>query len=113
MNKQLQQYELVDKNKLKKLMESEKISSDYQLISTKNTTLVNELNLLKDNYSTLSTNYAQEVKARQLYLNKLQDIEGNIRVFCRLRPRNTHDLDTPIIVEVEDDYTVKYHDNSN
>lgn len=49
MNKQLQQYELVDKNKLKKLIESEKINEEYQLIQTKNQTLTHEYNLLKEN----------------------------------------------------------------
>jgi kinesin family protein C2/C3 len=53
------------------------------------------------------------MKARKDYLNKLQDLEGNIRVFCRLRPRHTIDQDTPLIVEVEDDYTVKFLNDQN
>jgi len=49
MNKQLQQYELVDKKKLKKLMDSEKISENYQLMETKNHSLEHQLKSLQIN----------------------------------------------------------------
>lgn len=80
MNQKLQNYELVDKKKLKKLIQSEKISEEYHLLSNENKSLTLEFKTLKQNYGTLSESYAQEVKSRKECLNKLQDLEGNIRV---------------------------------
>jgi len=122
MNQKLQNYELVDKKKLKKLIQSEKISEEYNILSNENKSLTHEFKTLKQNYGTLSESYAQEVKSRKEYLNKLQDLEGNIRVFCRLRPvqpidmNTSHDKSIPNttkIVHITDAYSVKFIQQSD
>ncbi|GAB5360489.1 hypothetical protein AAMO2058_000632500 [Amorphochlora amoebiformis] len=48
-------------------------------------------------------NYKKEVKLRRKYFNELQELKGNIRVYCRVRPLIYRDKGSPVCVTFPND----------
>ncbi|KAL6580196.1 hypothetical protein OROMI_008220 [Orobanche minor] len=45
--------------------------------------------------------FLQEVRARKAHYNKVLELKGNIRVFCRCRPLNTDEIDGGVLMAVD------------
>ncbi|KAL6548002.1 hypothetical protein OROHE_009707 [Orobanche hederae] len=45
--------------------------------------------------------FLQEVRERNAYYNKVLELKGNIRVFCRWRPLNTDEIDGGVLMAVD------------
>jgi hypothetical protein len=46
-------------------------------------------------YKELAASYAKEVRARKDLFNLVQELKGNIRVYCRVRPPNDREKADP------------------
>jgi len=51
----------------------------------------------------LLKDYKREVKLRRKYFNELQELKGNIRVYCRVRPIIGRDKNSPVCVKFPND----------
>lgn len=54
--------------------------------------LVNQHEELKVQYTELKTKFVEESKERKQFYNKLLELKGNIRVFCRCRPLSAQEV---------------------
>ncbi|KAG1348189.1 kinesin-like protein KIN-14R [Cocos nucifera] len=61
------------------------------MTATIQTTMDHHLNLEKD-YKDLKFKYVEEAKERKDLYNKIIELKGNIRVFCRCRPLNAEEI---------------------
>ncbi|KAL3651105.1 hypothetical protein CASFOL_007508 [Castilleja foliolosa] len=73
------------------LAEMEGVSSTVQ-------STMNQQNQLHDD---IKNKFLQEVKERKELYNKVLELKGNIRVFCRCRPLNTEEIDGGASVTVD------------
>lgn len=62
-----------------------------------------EISQLKDSLGDMTTRWAREFKERRKLFNTVQELRGNIRVFCRVRPsKNGQDTDGSKFVSFPD-----------
>jgi len=88
-----------------KLKDIEKYQNQFSNVQDENISLKHKFDELHQDFQNLNNNYRNEVNMRKEYFGKLQDLEGNIRVFCRLRPFLPHEdphKNTEFITIVDD-----------
>eukprot|EP01083_Nonionella_stella_P005950 17178_1 len=69
----------------------------------------NQMNELRDRCKQSLCEYNKEVSLRRRYFNDIQELKGNIRVYCRIRPLLSHEMKNQYTSKVEamDDFKVK------
>ncbi|ETO31462.1 kinesin-like protein Klp2, partial [Reticulomyxa filosa] len=72
--------------------ESEKIMDLFQNITTLFGSTLNQAQILRVKAQKAIQSYGREILLRRKYFNIIQELKGNIRVFCRIRPLTEHEL---------------------
>jgi hypothetical protein len=57
--------------------------------------IFNVVAIIEGAYKELAASYAKEVRARKDLFNLVQELKGNIRVYCRVRPPNDREKADP------------------
>jgi len=65
-----------------------------------------EIGSILDLNRSLVEDFNRERALRKMYFNRVEELKGKIRVFCRVRPFSKNEKSTEAVVHCSDPYTV-------
>ncbi|KAF0890136.1 hypothetical protein E2562_037938 [Oryza meyeriana var. granulata] len=86
---------------LQESLQCKKIVADAMQMTTTIQQYVNQYASLECEFKDLKEKFTEETKERKDLYNKLIEIKGNIRVFCRCRPLNGEEIEDGASMEVD------------
>ena len=106
------------KNNLKNLdkMYKNDVTNIYLDMESKCQELIEMVSTVNDKSKVAMSEYQKEVRLRRKYFNELQELRGNIRVYCRARPIIKKEINagqTELSIKNLDKYTITLKSHGN